>query len=74
MYSLITQNWKRKRPVWIVVLIMLELTPASVKRQQKDILDLFLTKVAKKRGNDIGGLETAADQCDPFNKINNREV
>lgn len=74
LYSLITQNWKRKRPVWIVVLIMLELTPASVKRQQKDILDLFLTKVAKKRGNDIGGLETAADQCDPFNKINNREV
>ncbi|XP_065069112.1 metalloprotease TIKI homolog isoform X1 [Rhopilema esculentum] len=74
LYSVITQNWKRKRPVWLVVLIMLELTPSNIKRQQMDILDLFLTKRAKQQGNSIGGLETAEDQCDPFNSINNRQA
>eukprot|EP00794_Sanderia_malayensis_P008003 gene8003-8862_t len=74
LFRILTQNWRRKRPVWIVVLIMLELTPSSVKRQQKDILDLFLTKRAKSRGNSIGGLETAEDQCGPFNNINHRQA
>lgn len=74
-YRSITQNWRRKRPVWIVVLIMLELTPSSVRRQQQNvILDLFLTKHGKNKGKNIGGLETAEDQCDPFNNINNRQV
>ncbi len=74
LFKLLTDNWRRKRPVWIVVLIMLELTQTSVSRQQKDILDLFLTKQAKSRGHDIGGLESAEDQCGPFNNINNRQV
>ena len=75
LYRSITQNWRKKRPVWIVVLLMLELTPSSVrKQQQKMILDLFLTNHGKVKGKSTGGLETAEDQCDPFNNINHSQV
>jgi len=74
LYRSITKNWKKKRPVWIVVLIMLELTPSSVRRQHQIILDFFLTKFGKSKGKSTGGLETAEDQCDPFNNINNRQA
>lgn len=75
LYRSITQNWRRKRPIWMVVLIMLELAPASVRRrQQNEILDLFLTNHGKRKGKNVGGLETAEDQCGPFNNINNRQV
>ena len=74
IYNAITYNWRRRRPVWIVVLIMLELTPHSVRRRHSMILDMFLAKHGTSQGKSTGGLETAEDQCNPFNKISNRQV
>ena len=73
-FKLLTKNWERKKPIWIVVLIMNDLTPTGVNSNQRLALDLYLGDRARRKRQEVGGLESAADQCDPFNNLNHTQV
>ncbi len=73
MFNAITADWKKKRPVWILMLIS-SLSEENLQNRNVPLLDLFMDNVAEGLGKEVQAMETPRDQCRPLNKIGNDKV
>ena len=73
MFNEMTSDWKKKRPVWILMLIS-SLTEENIKNRNIPLLDLFMDNVAENLGKKVQAMESPRDQCRPLNKISNEKV
>ncbi|XP_064385955.1 metalloprotease TIKI homolog [Halichondria panicea] len=73
MFKTMTNGWKNKRPVWILMLIS-SLTEENIINRNIPLLDLFMDNVAEKLGKEVQAMESPRDQCRPLNKISDEKV
>eukprot|EP00117_Sycon_ciliatum_P002902 scpid53920/ scgid7927/ UPF0632 protein A len=66
-------DWRRKRPIWALLLVN-DLTREKVEGSGSTVLDENLLNVARTRGQVTGALETASEQCNPLNRLNQSVV
>ncbi len=72
-FNAIISDWKKKRPIWILMLIS-SLTEENIQNRNIPLLDVFMENVAKSLGKEVQAVETPRDQCRPLNKISNDKV
>ncbi len=75
-FSELTHKWKRKRPIWIYLILSLPLTKAYVDKDGTPSisLDQYLSRWAKNTMKQGGAIELAEEQCQAFNEINSSLV
>lgn len=66
-------DWKRKRPIWTLLLVN-DLTREKIESSGQTVLDENLLNAAKERGQQVGALETAYEQCGPLNALDESVV
>ena len=69
LFSAITSNWQRKRPIWVTLLIN-SLTKNDISSRGYPVLDLYLSQLALKNGKRVSSIETVQEQCQPLNTLN----
>ena len=69
LFSAITSNWQRKRPIWVTLLIN-SLTKNDISTRGYPVLDLYLSQLALKNGKRVSSIETVQEQCQPLNTLN----
>ena len=69
LFSAITANWERKRPIW-VTLIINSLTKSDFASRGYPVLDLYLSQLALKNRKRVSAIETVDEQCQPLNQLN----
>lgn len=69
LFNMMTSNWERKRPIWIIVMVN-SLTEQDIRSRGVPVLDMFLAQEAKRLNKKTGALETVEDQCQPLNQLN----
>ena len=69
LFSAITANWERKRPIW-VTLIINSLTKSDFASRGYPVLDLYLSQLAIKNRKRVSAIETVDEQCQPLNQLN----
>ena len=73
LFDTIVGNWKRKKPVWVMLMIN-SLTEADVRSRDIPVLDLYLARQAERMGKKIGAVEKVDEQCQPLNGLNMSQV
>ncbi|KAF7260590.1 hypothetical protein EG68_02119, partial [Paragonimus skrjabini miyazakii] len=73
LYATMTTGWKRKRPMWIFLLLN-SLATEDFSSRGVPALDLFLTQEAQRLGKRCGAVEQVSDQCDPLNNVETEQV
>lgn len=73
LFSRITANWERKRPIWVVLMIS-SLTKSDVASRGIPVLDLKLSQLASQSRKFIGAIEQVEEQCRPLNALNASQV
>lgn len=73
LFSAITGNWERKRPIWVMLMIN-SLTESDVKSRGIPVLDLYLAQEAERRNKRMGAVERVQEQCVPLNSLNFSQV
>ncbi|KAF5402377.1 hypothetical protein PHET_04121 [Paragonimus heterotremus] len=73
LYATMTNGWKRKRPMWIFLLLN-SLVNEDFSSRGVPALDLFLTQEAQRLGKRCGAVEQVSDQCDPLNNVETEQV
>ncbi|XP_076811744.1 metalloprotease TIKI1-like isoform X2 [Clavelina lepadiformis] len=73
LFEAIVGNWKRKKPVWVMLMIN-SLTEADVRSRNIPVLDLYLARQAERMGKKIGAVEKVDEQCQPLNGLNMSQV
>lgn len=73
LFTTITTNWERKRPIWVMMMIN-TLTKSDIASRGVPVLDLFLSKLAEKRGKTVGAIEKVEEQCQPLNSLSPPKV
>ena len=73
IFSALTSNWQKKRPIWIVILLQScnEILISSIKDPP---LDYHLTILADEEKKTVSSVETAEEQCSLFNDLNKTVV
>ena len=66
-------NWDMKRPIWVTIFLE-TLTKSYIQSVENPSLDAFLAQVAIKSGKNVGAIETAQEQCEMLNHLNNTLV
>ncbi|RUS79266.1 hypothetical protein EGW08_012996, partial [Elysia chlorotica] len=61
LFNAIAGNWRRKRPVWVMLMIN-SLTEADVKSRGIPVLDLYLAQEAEREGKVTGAVERVEEQ------------
>lgn len=62
LFSAITGNWERKRPIWVMLMVN-SLTESDVKSRGIPVLDLYLAQEAERRNKRMGAVERVEEQC-----------
>ncbi|BFY99858.1 hypothetical protein BsWGS_02897 [Bradybaena similaris] len=73
LFNAITGNWRRKRPVWVMLMVN-SLTESDVKSRGIPVLDLYLAQQAERDGKVTGAVERVEEQCVPLNQLNLSQV
>jgi uncharacterized protein YbaP (TraB family) len=73
LFSAITANWERKRPIWVTLLVN-SLTKSDIASRGVPVLDLYLSQLAVKNRKRVSAIETVDEQCGPLNNLNNTQV
>ncbi|KAF8569146.1 hypothetical protein P879_00580, partial [Paragonimus westermani] len=73
LYNTMTSGWKRKRPMWIFLLLN-NLANEDFSSRGVPALDLFLTQEAQRLGKRCGAVEQVSDQCGPLNNVETEQV
>ena len=73
LFSAITANWERKRPIWVTLLVN-SLTQSDISSRAYPVLDLYLSQLAVKNRKRVSAVETVQEQCSPLNQLNNTLV
>ncbi|XP_046846773.1 metalloprotease TIKI homolog isoform X2 [Xenia sp. Carnegie-2017] len=75
LYRKLTKNWRRKRPIWIMLLLD-KLNKFNVKMlaERLPVLDAYLMRQAQTRGKKLGSIETAKEQCNVLKRLNKKKV
>ena len=73
LFDTIVGNWKRKKPVWVMLMIN-SLTEADVRSRDIPVLDLYLARQAERMGKNIGAVERVDEQWQPLNGLNMSQV
>ena len=71
LYSLIVANWQRKKPLWVENLLQQLIKPVQ---SLNPMLDMYLSKLAKKWQKDVLGIETLMEGCDVLNKMQDNSL
>ena len=69
LFSAITANWERKRPIWVTLLVN-SLTQSDISSRAYPVLDLYLSQLAVKNRKRVSAIETVNEQCSPLNQLN----
>lgn len=69
----IVGNWKRLRPVWLLLLLG-SLTEQRTRLSQVPVIDTFMERAAQGLGKGIQAIEQPNDQCRPLNKLSLQQV
>ena len=69
LFSLLTANWERKRPIWVTLLVN-SLTQSDISSRLDPVLDLYLSQLAVKNRKKVSAIETVQEQCSPLNMLN----
>ena len=69
LFSAITANWERKRPIWVTLLVN-SLTKSDISARGFPVLDLYLSQLAVKNRKRVSAIETVDEQCAPLNQLN----
>merc|ERR1719464_374911 len=72
LFSAITANWERKRPIWVTLLVN-SLTQSDIS-SRATVLDIYLSQLAVKNRKRVSAVETVQEQCSPLNQLNNTLV
>lgn len=72
-FELVTKDWKKKRPIW-VMLLMNSLTESDIRNRVIPVLDQRLARVAKDEFKYVGAVEEVHEQCEPLNSLNMSQV
>jgi len=73
LYSAITGNWERKRPVWAMLMVN-GLTKGDIASRGFPVLDLYLAQMAAKLKKKVGAVERVEEQCQPLNGLTYGQV
>ncbi|KRY90481.1 Metalloprotease TIKI2 [Trichinella pseudospiralis] len=73
LFKSITGNWERKRPIWIMFLLN-SLNRQAIERRGIPVLDLYLAQQASSLSIALGAIETAGEQCEPLNSLQEPQV
>ncbi|KAM9585491.1 LOW QUALITY PROTEIN: metalloprotease TIKI1 [Trichechus inunguis] len=73
LFSAITGNWERKRPVWVMLMVN-SLTEVDIKSCGVPVLDLYLAQEAERLRKQTGAVEKVEEQCHPLNGLNFSQV
>lgn len=73
LFSAITGNWERKRPIWVMLMVN-SLTESDIKSRGIPVLDLYLAQEAERRNKRMGAVERVEEQCVPLNGLNFSQV
>ncbi|CAL8108308.1 unnamed protein product [Calicophoron daubneyi] len=73
IYQTITKNWKRRRPIWLLLLLN-SLTREEILNRGVPVLDLFMAQEARRLGKRRGAVEQVDDQCNPLNNIRAEQI
>lgn len=73
LFNVITANWERKRPIWIMLMIN-SLTENDIKSRGSPVLDMFLAQEASRMKKRTGAVEKVEEQCEPLNGLNDNQV
>ncbi|XP_046458342.1 metalloprotease TIKI1-like [Daphnia pulex] len=73
LFSAITGNWERKRPIWVMLMVN-SLTESDIKSRGIPVLDLYLAQEAERRNKRMGAVERVEEQCVPLNGLNYSQV
>ena len=68
LFSAVTHDWKRKKPIWVLSLIG-SLTEENIRQRKKPVLDRFLDNAARALGKNLKPLEGVNDHCQPLNRL-----
>lgn len=68
-------GWQYKRPIWITLLLS-SMNKESVRSTASGtpLLDVFLGNAAYNLGKKLEAMEKVDDQCNPFNRLNAKQV
>lgn len=66
-------GWESKRPIWVLVMLK-SFTKYNVENRNIPLFDLFIDNAASGMEKEVVAVETAQEQCKPFNSLNNSEV
>lgn len=72
-YELVTKDWKKKRPIWVMLMVN-SLTESDIKNRVIPVLDRHLALLAKGDHKFIGAVEDVQEQCEPLNSLNMSQV
>lgn len=73
LYSAITGNWQRKRPVWAMLMVN-GLTAGDIASRGFPVLDLYLAQMAANLKKKVGAVERVEEQCAPLNGLTYGQV
>ncbi|KRZ68448.1 Metalloprotease TIKI2 [Trichinella papuae] len=73
LFKSIAGNWERKRPIWIMFLLN-SLNRQAIERRGIPVLDLYLAQQASSLSIALGAIETAGEQCEPLNSLQEPQV
>ena len=73
LFTSMTKDWRRKRPIWIMLLLN-ALNEYDTKSRGISVLDTFLIREAASWNKRKGSIESVEEQCDPLNALNNSQV
>ena len=73
LFSTLTTNWERKRPIWIVMMLS-SLTKGDIASKGYPVLDLHLSQLAERQRKLVGAIERVDEQCMPLNSLNTSQV
>lgn len=73
LYELMTKDWQRKRPIW-VILMLNSLSESDIKNRGVPVLDQYLAIQASRNQKFVGAVEDVHEQCNPLNSLNASQV
>lgn len=69
LFSAMTANWEKKRPIWVTLLVN-SLTKSDIASRGYPVLDLYLSQLGVKNRKRVSAIETVEEQCSPLNHLN----
>lgn len=73
LYELLTKDWERKRPIWVMLMIN-SLTESDIRNRGIPVLDQYLAIQASRNSKRVGAVEDVQEQCNPLNTLNTSQV